>query len=248
MTLDLHNFFKFYDEKNPNHVAAVQWLEDKLPEKFLDDAETDWIGIFRTKPPTPAVLNVPYFNQVDNYRDAHRTCNSSSCAMCLAFLKPGSIKGDDEYVKKVFAIGDTTDHAVQTKVLAGYGVKSHFSYNLSFADVDKSLDAGKPVVIGILHRGSLSAPTGGHMCVVIGKTPDGNAYFTRSMGMLVSKSNLGFGDRSWRYAAVVDNGIIEKLFVEVGQRDNADTDPYEATTPEMVLDYVKSTVRETVTA
>ena len=75
--------------------------------------------------------------------------------------------------------------------------------------------------------------------------PDGNAYFTRSMGMLVNKSNLGFGSRSWRYAAVVDNGIIEKLFVEAGQRDNADTDPYEATTPEVVFDYVKSTVRET---
>ena len=51
--------------------------------------------------------------------------------------------------------------------------------------------------------------------------PDGNAYFTRSMGMLVSKSNLGFGERSWRYAAVVKDGIIEKLFVEDGQRDNA---------------------------
>jgi peroxiredoxin len=75
--------------------------------------------------------------------------------------------------------------------------------------------------------------------------PDGNAYFTRSMGMLVNKSNLGFGDRSWRYAMVVDNGIIEKLFVEVGQRDNADTDPYEATTPEVVFEYVKTTVRET---
>jgi len=72
--------------------------------------------------------------------------------------------------------------------------------------------------------------------------PDGNAYFTRSMGMLVTKSNLGFGDRSWRYAAVVDNGLIEKLFVEEGQRDNADTDPYEATTPEIVLEYVKTTV------
>ena len=75
--------------------------------------------------------------------------------------------------------------------------------------------------------------------------PDGNAYFTRSMGMLVNKSNLGFGSRSWRYAAVVDNGIIQKLFVENGQRDNADTDPYEATTPEAVFEYVKSSVRET---
>jgi len=72
--------------------------------------------------------------------------------------------------------------------------------------------------------------------------PDGNAYFTRSMGYLVNKSNLGFGQRSWRYAAVVDNGIIEKLFLEDGFRDNADTDPYEVSTPENVLEYVKSTV------
>ena len=172
MTLDLHNFFKYYDDKNADHVAAVQWLEDNLPAEYMDDSETEWVQIFRTKPPTPAVLAVPYFNQVDNYRDAHRTCNSSSCAMCLEFLKPGSLKGakgDDAYVQKVFAIGDSTDHTVQTRVLESYGVKSHFSYNLSFSDVDKSLSAGKPVVIGILHRGSLSAPTGGHMVVVIGK-------------------------------------------------------------------------------
>ncbi len=77
--------------------------------------------------------------------------------------------------------------------------------------------------------------------------PDGNAYFTRSMGYLVGKSNLGFGNRSWRYAAVVDNGIIEKLFVEEGMRDNADTDPYEVSTPENVLEYVKENVREVVT-
>jgi len=75
--------------------------------------------------------------------------------------------------------------------------------------------------------------------------PDGNAHFTRAMGYLVRKSNLGFGERSWRYAAVVNDRIIEKLFVEEGMRDNADTDPYEVSTPEAVLEYVKSTVRET---
>ena len=73
--------------------------------------------------------------------------------------------------------------------------------------------------------------------------PDGNAYFTRSMGYLVNKSNLGFGQRSWRYAAVVDNGVIEKIFVEDGFRENADTDPYEASTPEAVMEYVKSSVK-----
>ena len=74
--------------------------------------------------------------------------------------------------------------------------------------------------------------------------PDGNAYFTRSMGQLVLKSNLGFGQRSWRYAAVVDNGTIEKLFEESGRCDNASEDPYEESTPEKVLEYVRSTVRE----
>lgn len=77
--------------------------------------------------------------------------------------------------------------------------------------------------------------------------PDGNAYFTRSMGMLVRKSNLGFGERSWRYAAIVDDGTIEKLFVESGQTDNATSDPYQETTPEKVYEYVKSTVREVAT-
>ena len=48
MTLDLHNFFKFYDERNPNHVKAVQWLEDNLPIKFLDD-NVDWAEIYRGK-------------------------------------------------------------------------------------------------------------------------------------------------------------------------------------------------------
>ena len=46
--IDLHNFFKFYDEKNPNHVKAVQWLEDNLPVKFLED-NVDWAEIYRGK-------------------------------------------------------------------------------------------------------------------------------------------------------------------------------------------------------
>lgn len=75
--------------------------------------------------------------------------------------------------------------------------------------------------------------------------PDGNAEFTIGMGMLVAKTNLGFGNRSWRYAAVVDNGEIEWMVEEPGRRNNATEDPYVATTPDAVLEYVKSTVRET---
>jgi hypothetical protein len=118
-------------------------------------------------------LNVPYFSQRDNYRDWWRTCNSSSCAMGLAYLKPNSIKNDDEYLKKVFALGDTTDHAIQTQVLEGYGAQSQFAYNLGYSDLDRALAAKKPVVIGILHRGTIANPAGGHMIVVIGKYQNG---------------------------------------------------------------------------
>jgi hypothetical protein len=176
MRVDLHNFFQYYDPKNPKHVAAVEELEKELGSKlaYVLEDDANWVRIFRTKlePVIPGILNVPYFPQTDNYRDANRTCNSSSCAMCLEFLKPGTLKGakgDDAYIQKVFAIGDTTDHAVQTRVLKDYGVNSEFRYNLGFADLDRELAAGRPVAIGILHRGSLSAPTGGHICVVIGK-------------------------------------------------------------------------------
>ena len=200
MQIDLHNFFKFYDENNPKHVAAVDQLEIDLFTKSQDllQNESNWIRIYRSKAtPSTSVLDVPWFPQTDNYRDANRTCNSSSCAMCLEYLKPGTLKGekgDDAYVQKVFAIGDSTDHTVQTKVLEIYGVKSQFSYNLSFADIDKSLSAGKPVVIGILHRGSLSSPTGGHMIVVSGKK--GSDYVV----------NDPYGSLNDGYTGAVTNG------------------------------------------
>jgi len=46
--VDLHNFFKFYDEKNPNHVKGVQWMEDHLPAKYLED-NVEWAEIYRGK-------------------------------------------------------------------------------------------------------------------------------------------------------------------------------------------------------
>ena len=189
MKIDLHNFFEHFDKNNPKHVAAVEQLEKDLVDSPLIEDTSNWVRIFRTQPEKPktSVLSVPFFPQTDNYTDADRTCNSSACAMVLEYLKPGTLqgpKGDDAYVKKVFAIGDTTDHVVQTRVLAGYGIQSHFSYGLSFADLDRELSAGRPVVIGILHRGSLSAPTGGHMLVVRGKTPSGDYVVNDPYGSL----------------------------------------------------------------
>jgi peroxiredoxin len=65
--------------------------------------------------------------------------------------------------------------------------------------------------------------------------PDGSGEFTRKMGMLVDKSNLGFGMRSWRYAMVVRDGVIEAFLPEEGFVDNCDHDPYGVSSPENVL-------------
>jgi peroxiredoxin len=69
--------------------------------------------------------------------------------------------------------------------------------------------------------------------------PDGNGEFTRKIGMLVDKSNLGFGLRSWRYAAVVNDSKIEKIFIEPGYADNAPSDPFEVSDADTVLAYLK---------
>ena len=66
--------------------------------------------------------------------------------------------------------------------------------------------------------------------------PDGSAEFTRGMNMEVRKDNLGFGTRSWRYAMVVNNGLIESMFIEEGREDDHEEDPYEYTIPAFILD------------
>ncbi len=70
--------------------------------------------------------------------------------------------------------------------------------------------------------------------------PDGSGEFTRRMGMLVRKDNLGFGLRSWRYAAIVDNGVIEAWFEEPGLMDNCPEDPYGVSSPENLLAWLKT--------
>ena len=60
------------------------------------------------------------------------------------------------------------------------------------------------------------------------------------MNMLVQKENLGFGDRSWRYAMVVNNGVVENWFEEPGFKHNAEDDPYGETSPENILSHLRA--------
>lgn len=69
--------------------------------------------------------------------------------------------------------------------------------------------------------------------------PDGSGTFTRRMGMLVDKDNLGFGMRSWRYSMLVEDGEVVKMFVEPGYEDNCPTDPFEVSDADTMLAYIR---------
>jgi len=69
--------------------------------------------------------------------------------------------------------------------------------------------------------------------------PDGSGEFTRKMGMLVNKDNLGFGYRSWRYAMLVNDKKIEKMFIEPDFGDNCPTDPFEVSDADTMIAYIK---------
>ena len=70
--------------------------------------------------------------------------------------------------------------------------------------------------------------------------PDGNGEFTEKMGMLVDKSDLNFGRRSWRYSMLVRNKQIEKMFIEPQEPG----DPFEVSDADTMLGYINPNARK----
>ncbi|NOZ38479.1 MAG: glutathione peroxidase [Gammaproteobacteria bacterium] len=64
--------------------------------------------------------------------------------------------------------------------------------------------------------------------------PDGNGEFSEAMDMLVDKSDLGFGKRSWRYSMLVKDGVIDKQFIE----PDVAGDPFEVSDADTMLAYI----------
>jgi GH24 family phage-related lysozyme (muramidase) len=142
-----------------------------------------WDGIEKQKPPAPVktdgvVLSTPYYSQRDNITQGSdnwtRTCFSSSCAMLAQTVKPGCIKGDDDYITKRRPYGDSTDANAQIKCLKSLGINARFVTNGTNDLIRKQIDRGIPVPCGILHKGPASAPSGGgHWICVVGYDADG---------------------------------------------------------------------------
>ncbi|BFM10221.1 redoxin family protein [Simiduia litorea] len=70
--------------------------------------------------------------------------------------------------------------------------------------------------------------------------PDGNGHFSAGMGMLVDKEDLGFGKRSWRYSMLVNDGTIEKMFIEPEKAG----DPFEVSDADTMLDFINPSAKK----
>lgn len=177
--------------------------------------------------PNPLV-GVPRFQQRDSAQleQRDRTCFSSSCAMLLEAIKPGTLQGangDDQYLAVVQRFGDTTDANAQLQALAHFGVSARLVQNADFQLIEQQINRGIPVPCGYLHRGPVDRPTGsGHWLIVIGHTPTqvvvndpwgepdlihGTTLNAKGMGLRFSRQNFGkrwmvepIGGGAYRYA------------------------------------------------
>lgn len=149
-------------------------------------------------------LPVPYLCQLDVYPDRdmdeeHRICNSVCSWMVGEYLYPDKMVPIRQYLDIVYRYGDTTDHSAQTKALASLGIRSWFVTDGSLSDVKSSLSKGKPCCLGILHRGSRTRPTGGHVIVAVGVYDDGLVCHDPYGSILTGYRPAGVGGKFVRY-------------------------------------------------
>jgi hypothetical protein len=136
-------------------------------------------------PNTTPNLNIgtKYFSQRDNYTMPHRTCNSSSNAMYLDWLRRATgeagLTDDADYIRTLLKIGDTIYHENQTQALEKYGFSTKWCDDGATAKVDALLDAGFPVVVNILHRGTIDSPRGGHVIMLCGRRKSEGTYISQ---------------------------------------------------------------------
>ena len=169
---DFTNFFKYY-KGEVQQEAGVEILFEQMRDVLKND-EHVWITTYRSKPVVSSnnPLDVKYQSQNDNASGTgYRECFSSSCAMVAMYY--GKIENDDAYNLVREKYGDSTDAQAQVRALRSLGLEANFISNGTTCDIRECIDAGRPVPVGWLHKGHVSAPSGGgHYSVIIGYTDD----------------------------------------------------------------------------
>jgi hypothetical protein len=119
-------------------------------------------GASASRHPNPLV-GVPHFQQRDSAQLSQRdcTCFTSSCAMLLEALKPGTLQGangDDQYLAVVQRYGDTTDANAQLQALAHYGVAARLVQTADFELIEEQIIRGILGSCGYIHGGRWIGP------------------------------------------------------------------------------------------
>ncbi len=209
---DFKNFFKYYKEES-QQVAGVEILYDQIRDVLKSD-EHAWITTYRSKPEATRdnPLDVPYQSQNDNASGTgYRECFSSSCAMVAMYY--GKIENDDAYNLVRQKYGDSTDAQAQLRTLRSLGLEANFITNGSTSDLKAAIDAGRPIPVGWLHKGSSVPSGGGHYSVVIGYTDkawiqnDPNGEASLSSGGYTDNldgSNQSYSFKNWNPRWIVE--------------------------------------------
>jgi len=201
--------------RNPGTPAEAGLLRRRTAEAALwtQNATKSPAKTAPTSPPTTSVnLKVPYEYQLDNGPTGYRECFSSSCAMVARYWN--KIAGDYEYNRIRRQFGDTTDPQAQLLTLKTLGLRATFEMEGTTAILENLLRSGLPTPVGWLHRGPVTAPSGGgHWTVVSGFTPthfihqdpNGEAN-TQNGGYLNSNkgANVAYSRSNWLRRWLVD--------------------------------------------
>ena len=171
----LHRAAKHYREE-PHQTEAWLMLEENLEPEVLEAFKAAYRGVqepveVTESPIIDEVLDVPYFYQRDS-KTGHgeRMCFSSSMAMALDYVDPEKIDQDDDwYLGIVHYFGDSTSSTAQIQAARSLGYDASFHMDGRQEDLEKLLDEGVPVPIGVLHKGPVDHPTGGgHWICLVG--------------------------------------------------------------------------------
>ena len=164
----------------PHQKAALGKLAAHIRQvdPCLLTESAEWATAFKAAPQEAQVrnpLHVKWQSQLDNGPTGYRECFSSSCAMLGMYW--GKVANDNAYNAIRARYGDTTSAEAQLAALRSLGLKADFRTDGNAAALEREIDAGRPVAVGWLHHGPVSAPTGGgHWSVVVGYPPARDAW------------------------------------------------------------------------
>jgi len=152
--LSLLPFFQFFKKGDPHQLAAIAELERAIDQDLLDD-EAEWFAMWKTSGIHQEVYGVPYYNQLDSPTGyGYRECFDAASAMIVAFHR--SVKSQDAYRQVRRKFGDTTEVHAQVSALKSLGLDAEFRKNVRVEDIEIEIDAGRPIMVGWLHKGDFT--------------------------------------------------------------------------------------------